>query len=96
VAGAAPWPFSCEVVVGLFSKLGEQTQGREEELQEVADPRVDRVDRVGLRQVARDRHSERDRVSCERGDIRTQSGGFKSVHTSLDRTLHLVGTWHVR
>jgi hypothetical protein len=72
VAGEAPWPFSCEVVVGRFSKLDEQAREEGEELQEELDPDVVQgpggpVVRVVLPQVARDRHSERDRVSYERG-----------------------------
>lgn len=61
----ALWPFSYEVVVvGRFSKLGEQAREQEEVHQEEVDPQVVRA---VLLQVARDRHSERDRVSYTKG-----------------------------
>ena len=93
MAEVAPWPFSCEDAVGLFSKLDEQAREEEEELQEEVDHRVARV---ALRQVARDRHSERGRVSCKLDDIRTSSRGLKGAHASQDRTLHLADTWHAK
>lgn len=93
MAEVAPWPFSCGDAVGLFSKLDEQAREEEEGLQEEVDHRVARVD---LRQVARDRHSERGRVSCKLGDVRIWSRGLKGAHASQDRTLRLAGTWHAR
>jgi hypothetical protein len=69
VEGGVPWPFSCEFVVGRFSKPDEQArEGEEEELQEELNLQV--APEV-LHRVARDRHTGRDRASYARGDIRT-------------------------
>ena len=71
--GEAPWPFSCEFVVGRFSKLdGRARQGEGEALQEVPDPQVAPVAPAALHQEARGRHSEQDRVSYGRSDIRAR------------------------
>ena len=51
---------------------------------------------VVLHQAARDRRTERDRVAYETNSVRTQLEGPKRVHTSLDRTLRLAGTWNAR
>jgi len=92
-AGGAPWPFSCEVVVGRSSKPDEQTQ--EEGPQEEPDPRMVQVV-VVPHQVARDRHTERDRASYGRDDIRTWLREPKRGHTSQGQTLRLVRTWHAK
>lgn len=63
--GEAPWPFSCEVVAGRFSKRVEQAREGEALLEEL-DPQVAPVAPVALvvlLQVARDLHTEWDRVS---------------------------------
>lgn len=92
-AGEVPWPFSCEVVVGRFSKRDEHALEEGEELQVAVDPQAAQA---ALRPVARDRHTERDRVSYERDNIRRWPRGLKGARTSLDRTLRLVGTWNAR
>ena len=60
-----PWLFSCELVVGRSSNLGEQARDVEELLE--LDPQAVLAVLavlVVLRRVARDRR-EKDRVSCE-------------------------------
>ena len=87
--GEAPWPFSCEVFVGRFSKLDERALEEGEELQEAVDHQMVRV---VLHQVARVRHTERGRASFERNGIRAWPMGLKRELTSQDQTLRLVGT----
>ena len=70
VVGEAPWPFSCEVAVGQFSKLDEQVrEGEEQEFLEELDLQVVRQDRP---QVARDPRTVPDRASCRTSDIKTR------------------------
>jgi hypothetical protein len=73
-AGEVPWPFSCEVVVGRFSKRDEHALEEGEELQVAVDPQAAQA---VLRPVARGRHTERDRVSYERDSIRRWPRGVK-------------------
>lgn len=96
--GEVPWPFSCEFVVGRSSKLDEQArEGEEEELLGELDPQVAWV---VLHRVARDHHTERDRVSYKRGDLRMRSerlgrgvpGGVKFSSGSVLGTQSKQGT----
>jgi len=84
-----PWPFSCEAVVGQFSKLDEQA--REEGEEELREALGHQAVQVVHHLVARDRHTEQGRASFERDGIRAWSKGLERGRTSQDQTLRLAG-----